>query len=497
MERGQLQTLATPPERMRTPSQFSIPRSHLDCVTYRALVRILSVCLDSSPNPSESPSDENHRCGADRVEVLEESLPSGNGCDGRCMVSSDGLGHGIELEEKEMTVISKDSEGDGRVDREVREGSIADCAGLVDLAVDVRDEVTNSGENPSLLEFEKRVSGGQEKQEWHNASDGFKGFGEDENRGSALVIWQDRMLCPSEFGSETLVDALSKEVALAVSGVGQGKPQEQLNVSDGSKDSVKVRTVAMHWLSRRIKCFADVGSKKVALVVSDVRQGKPQEQLNVCNGPLMVCEGENNGNSVGSLLDQMLFPSEFDNQMVVDVGSKELALVVDEVGQGKPQKQFNVRNGSLMVCEGKSKGNVSAVSQNQMPCPSEVGSEMVANVASKELALAGEAGKEKPQEQHIVNNESPMICEGENTGNLLIVSEDGTLCLSEVDGEMMVDVRSKELGLEGKLWQEKPHEQHDVSNASAEVYEGVYNTNKLVILHDQMSRLLSLVVKQW
>lgn len=106
----------------------------------------------------------------------------------------------------------------------------------------------------------------------------------------------------------------------------------------------------------------------------------------------------------------------------------------------------------------------------------------------RSFALVGEAGKEKPLEQHIVNNEFPMICEGENTGNLLIVSEDGTLCLSEVNGEMMVDVRSKELGLEDKLWQEKkPHEQHDVSNASAEVCEGEYNTNKLVILHDQMS----------
>lgn len=40
-----------------------------------------------------------------------------------------------------------------------------------------------------------------------------------------------------------------------------------------------------------------------------------------------------------------------------------------------------------MVCEGKNKGNVSAVSQNQMPCPSEVASEMVANVASKELCF--------------------------------------------------------------------------------------------------------------
>lgn len=138
------------------------------------------------------------------------------------MVSSDGLGHGIELEEKEMAVISKDSEVDGRVDREVREGSVADFAGLVDLAVDVHDGVTSNDENPSLLEFEKRVSGGQEKpQEWHNASDGFKGFGEGENCGSALVIWQDRMICPSEFGSETLMRVVSKEVALAVSGARQ------------------------------------------------------------------------------------------------------------------------------------------------------------------------------------------------------------------------------------------------------------------------------------
>ncbi|KAJ0971344.1 hypothetical protein J5N97_019303 [Dioscorea zingiberensis] len=471
---------------MGTLSPFSIPRSHLDSATYRALVRILSVCLDSSPTLSESRSDENPSCSDDRLEVVEVSMPFGNGGDGGYLASSDVLGQGIELEEKEIVQISKDLEDGGRVDVELREGLVADCAGLVDSSVDLH-EVVGSGENPSLLECEKRVFGlvgelGQEKpQEHYNVCNGSLELCEGENSGGALVMAQDQMLCPSEFDSEMAGDVGSKELALVEGEVRQGKPQEQLNVCNGSLsegenngDKLVVSQDQILYPSKVDSEMAvNVGSKELGLV-GKVGQDKPQEQhtVTVSKESLMVCEEGDNGNVLISSEDQMVCLSELD-------------ISVGESGQEKPRDQHNVSNRSAEVYKGEKNANKFIISHDQMIFPSESG-ETVENMGSKEISIFGELRQVKLLEQHNVSNASAMVSECENNANTLAISQDQLIFPSEFDGEMVGNKGSKEIGIIIELGQEKPQEPHNVSNVSTKVYEGENNARKFAISQDQM-----------